>query len=212
MPWAALVVSGTAPDVGLVAGWEAASDRPLAAHELLLGRDLLDGPVVALDPPRRGRVGDAVVEVSPTGAWVTALDLSPARVVHRLLPRRWRPPPGRREPVPLTRAHPGSLRGHLAVLAAPRPPVGRLPADEVAEVLTRVSPLHARELAARVAPDVRTEAEGLLHPHVRRRLSGEPTPWRRTTRLGGWRLHRPHSRPRPGPGSGPGTGPGNGPG
>ena len=212
VPWAALVVSGATHDIGLVVGWEPAEDRPLTPHELLLGRDVLDGPVVALDPPRRGRVGDAVLEVSPDGAWVTALDLSPVRVVHRLFPWRWRLPPSHREPVPLTRAHPGSLRGHRAVLAAPRPPVGRLGAHEVAEVLTRVSPLHARDLAAHVAPDVRTEAEGLLHPHVRRRLSGEPTPWRRTTRLGGWRLHRPHPRPQGPPGPhrhpDPGTDPG----
>lgn len=170
------------------------AEHPLET-ELLLARDVLDGPVMALDPPRRARIGDVVLEVDNGRAWVTGVDLTPGRALRRLLGRPDRPASA---PVLLSSVHPLSPRVRHAWLASPAAPVRTLGPDEVAELLTRAPVPHAREVARAVEPGVLAEAMRLLHPHVRGRVTGETPPARRTTRLGGWRAHLP----RRGPGDG----------
>lgn len=161
--------------------------------ELLLRRDVLDSPVVLADPPRRTRVNDVVVEIGSAGTSVVGVDLSASGIVRRLTRRSSRdvgPPP-----VPLTQVHLGSPHGHAAQLAAPESTVLTLPADEMAEILTRIPVSHARDIIHAADQGVREEAVRLLHPYVRARVIGSEGPPRRTRRLGGWRLHRPGTHP-----------------
>jgi len=84
-----------------------------------------------------------------------------------------------------------SPRGHSAQLAAPGALVHDLSAADMAEVLTRTSVAHAREIAANTDHAVRDRAVRMLHPRVRDRVTGSGAPRRRMQRLDGWRLHRP---------------------
>ena len=161
-------------------------------------RDILDAPVVLVDRPRRARVSEVVLELSPERAWVTGLDTRPSRALRRL----WGPSPVDvgATPVPLTRVHLSSQVAHSAQLAEPHALVSRLTPQEMAEVLTRVSVTHAREILAVADRHVARTALSLLHPKVRARVTGADGVPRRTRRFAGWLLHRPVH----GSGSGPG--------
>lgn len=156
--------------------------------ELLLARDVLDSPVMVVDPPRRARIGDVLLEVGGGRAWLIGVDLTPAHALRRLLGRPHLPAP---VPVRLSSVHPLGARVRHAWLASPAAPVRTLGPDEVAQLLTRAPVPHAREVARAVEPGVLAEALRLLHPHVRGRVTGETPPARRTARLGGWRAHLP---------------------
>ncbi len=190
VPWSALTVHEDRLEVA----WptDPGQTEPLAATELLLARDVLDGPVVAVDPPRRARIGDVLLEVGSGQAWVTGVDLTPGRALRRLLGR---PDVAALAPVRLSTVHPLGARVRRAWLASPAAPVRSLDPDEVAELLTRAPVPHAREVARAVEPRVLAEAVRLLHPQVRGRLTGEAPLVRRTTRLGGWRAHLPRRVP-----------------
>lgn len=190
VPWGAVTVHRDRVEVARLT--VPAPGVPLAETELLLARDLLDGPVMAVDPPRRARIGDVLLEVDSGEAWVTGVDLTPGRALRRLLGR---PVPRVLAPVRLSAVHPLAGRVRHAWLASPAAPVRALGPDEVAELLTRAPVPHAREVARAVEPRVLAEAVRLLHPHVRDRLTGETPPERRTTRLGGWRAHLPRRAP-----------------
>lgn len=161
----------------------------LRPTELLVRQDILDSPVVTADPPRRARVSDVVLEIGPEAARVVGLDLSPAGTMRRLAGRTT--PERDLEQVPLSQVHLTSQRGHAAHLVAPGALVHRLPAHALAEVLTRTSVAHAREIALTAEQPVREHAVRLLHPLVRDRVVGRGGPPHRLRRLGGWRLHRP---------------------
>ncbi len=174
------------------AGW---APRPtqVCAH-----RDILDAPVVLVDRPRRARVSEVVLELSPDRAWVTGLDTRPSRALRRL----WGQAPADVTPesVPVTHAHFTSQITHSAQLAAPHALVSRLTPQEMAEVVTRVSVTHAREILAAADRHVARTTLSLLHPTVRARLTGADGVPRRTRRFAGWLLHRPVHRRGPGPG------------
>lgn len=165
----------------------------LSPTQVLLRRDVLDAPVVTVAPHRRGRVSDVLLEAGPQGLAVTGVDTSPRGVLRRLTGR---PPVDRESTVPLSSVHLASHRGHAAQLASPDALVRRLPADALAELLTRISPSHARDVVRATDPEVGGRAVELLHPTVRARVTGTDGPPRRMRRTHGWRLHRPSTRPR----------------
>jgi hypothetical protein len=160
---------------------------------LLLRRDVLDAPVVVVQPPRRTRVSDVVIEVGRADACVVGLDLSPSGLLRRLTRRTTADEEP--TPVPLGGVHLTSRHGHAAQLAVPDPTLLALPAPGMAEVLTRVPVEHARDIVQAADRRVRDDAVRLLHPHVRARVTGSGGPPRRTRRLDGWRLHRPRRPP-----------------
>ena len=162
---------------------------------LLLRRDVLDAPVVVVQPPRRTRVSDVVIELGREDACVVGLDLSPSGIARRLTRRT--AADEEPSPVPLGRVHLTSRHGHAAQLAVPGSTLLTLPAHGMAEVLTRVPVAHARDIVQAADRRVRDDAVRLLHPHVRARVTGSGGPPRRTRRFDGWRLHRPR-RPPPG--------------
>ncbi|WP_067429686.1 hypothetical protein [Nocardioides jensenii] len=163
---------------------------------LLVRRDVLDAPVVLAVPPRRTRVSDVVIEVGPDGAHVVGVDLSTSGMLRRFGGRA--SSASAQQAVPLSEVHLISAHGHAAQLATPHPRVLTLPAQGMAEVLTRVPVAHARDIIHAADRDLREEAVGLLHPHVRARVTGSGGPPRRTRRLGGWRLHSPATHRRDG--------------
>lgn len=167
-------------------------DSGLGPCELLVGRDVLDSPVITADPPRRTRVSDVLVDIGVAEARVVGVDLSPGRVLRRFAGR---PLPVETPTVPLSRVHLASHRGHAAQLATPQAMVRNLAADDMAEVLTRASVTHARQILSSADRAVREEAMRLLHPVVRARVAGGGPPPRRARRLNGWRLHRPGRHP-----------------
>jgi hypothetical protein len=172
---------------------EPASDRIPGATALLIRRDVLDSPVVLATPPGRARVSDVVVEIGRDGTRVVGVDLSPSGMARRLVRRS---PTNHALPsVPLSSVHLVSAHGHAAQLAAPDPTVLALPAQGMAEVLTRLPVPHARDIIDAADRQVREEAVLLLHPHVRGRVTGSDGPPRRARRLSGWRLHRPGAQP-----------------
>jgi len=179
-------------------GWvldDASSGRreiELSPTELLVRQDILDSPVITTDPPRRARVGDVALELGTSGAVVLGLDLSVSGALRRLVGRA--AVSVDRAEVPLSEVHLASPRGHVAQLTAPEAMVHGLSADEMAEVLTRASVAHAREIVAGAESAVREGAVRLLHPVVRDRVTGRGAPPRRMRRHAGWRLHRPGTR------------------
>ena len=189
------------PDGGLALEQEPQSmSQPMSesvpgAAALLLRRDVLDAPVVVVQPPRRTRVSDVVIELGREDACVVGLDLSPSGIARRLTRRA--AADEETSPVPLGRVHLTSRHGHAAQLAVPGSTVLTLPAHGMAEVLTRVPVAHARDIVQAADRRVRDDAVRLLHPHVRARVTGSGGPPRRTRRFDGWRLHRP-GRPPPG--------------
>ena len=190
VPWDSL-------DPTTVAGGHVSDSRPAPASlptQLLVRRDVLDSPVVLADPPRRGRVSDVVLEIDAGGARVLGLDLSTAGALRRLVRR---PLTADHEPsVPLSHVLLASPHGHAAQLAAPGSSgLLRLPPETLAEVLTRVSTAHARDIVRAVDWGARDRALRLLHPHVRRRVLGSEGPPRRSRRLDGWRLRPPGRQP-----------------
>ncbi len=192
-PWIGIRRDGNGLVAGGPPGHFAASS--LGPTDLLVRRDILDGPVVTATPPRRTRVSDVVVDIATHGAWVTGVDLSPAGALSRLLRRG---SSDHRPMVPLSRVHLLSRHGHAAQLAAPGAMVRSLPPEQMAEVLTRVPVSHARDILRVVDPSARDEAVELLHPHVRARVTGSGDPPRPTRRLVGWRLHPPRTAHRSG--------------
>jgi hypothetical protein len=172
-----------------------------AATEVLVRRDILDCPVVLLDPPRRARVSDVFLDLGEDEAWVTGVDVSTSGAVRRLLPRATTREAVRQ--VPLSEVHLGSTTGHRAQLAAPDAMVFGLPPHEMAEVLTRVPVAHGRDIVRAADAGVVDRALPALHPHVRSRLTvAGPAP-RRTRRTAGWLLHRPQRPGGPRPGNAP---------
>lgn len=159
--------------------------------EVLVRRDILDCPVVLADPPGRARVSDVVLDTDAHAAWLVALDLSTAGALSRLVGRSRRA--AAVEPVHLSEVHLASSAGHAAQLAVPEAMVFRLGPEAMAEVLTRVSVAHARDILRVADRGVLQQALVLLHPHVRARVTGVAPPPRRTRRLAGWRVHRPGS-------------------
>ena len=166
----------------------------LGPSELLVRRDVLDSPVITADPPRRTRVSDVLVDIGAAGASVIGVDLSPQGFLSRFTRRRSSVD---LPTVPLSRVHLTSRRGHAAQLAAPQALVLHLSADDMAEVLTRSSITHAREILGAADPALREDAVQLLHPHIRARVAGHGSPPRRTRRLNGWRIHRPRAHSSP---------------
>ena len=190
VPWAACRLRQGTTGLVLV---DQAPGQPelLPASALILGRDVLDTPVISQDPPARKRVNDVVIELGPEAAWVSGLDLGGRAAVRRLLPRRHSAPPA--GTVPFARVHLLSPGGHAAQLAAPPPTTPSLSPLGVAEVVTRLPVAHARDLLDTLEEGVRADAVRHLHPHVRGHLGTDARRARRTRRLGGWRLHRPGS-------------------
>jgi hypothetical protein len=137
--------------------------------------------------------------MDPAGAWVVGLDLSPSGMVRRFL--RGRSPADVPQAVPLSRVHLVSPHGHAAQLTAPGSTVLALPAERMAEVLTRVPVAHARDIIEAADQQAREDAVRLLHPHVRARVTGSEGPPRRARRFSGWRVHRPGTHPRTGDGA-----------
>lgn len=163
--------------------------EPLRPTEVLLARDVLDAPVVmTIAPHERRRVSDVVLEQVPSGTAVAGLDLSPRGVADRLLGRS---PSDRAATVRMSEVHLGSLRGHAAQLATDDGPARRWEAGALAEVLTRTSLTHAREILAAADEEVGRRAVALVHPALRDRITGHSGPARRMLRSRGWRLHRP---------------------
>ncbi|HWU22356.1 MAG TPA: hypothetical protein VN088_12570, partial [Nocardioides sp.] len=102
-----------------------------------------------------------------------------------------RPPTEPTQTVRLSEVHLGSLRGHAAQLATRDAPVRRLGPDALAEVLSRTSLSHAREIVESIDEEIGRRAVARLHPALRDRVSGRSGPPRRMLRSHGWRLHRP---------------------
>lgn len=195
VPWSRLAPRRDGVGFALV-GTEPVVGHDLAASEVLVRRDILDSPVVLTAPPRRARVSDVVLETDAAGAWVVELDVSTAGALRRLLGTSR--PAAVSEPVRLSEVILASSGGHAAQLALPGAKVFRLGPAAMAEVLTRVSVAHARDILRVADHDVLVQALSLLHPHVRSRVTRTGPSPRRARRLAGWRLHRP--------GGGPGQG------
>ena len=192
VPWTGLAPS--ADNRRLVCHEEVAPFDEVAVGELLVREDILDAPVVLFDPPARARVSDVLLEADAHGARVVGLDVSTSTVFRRLLSANARSK-RRIRSVPLTDVHLASPAAHAAQLAIPEALVFRLGPSSMAEVLTRLSVAHGREILEVADPAVLSQALARLHPHVRARLSGAQPAARRTRRLAGWRVHHP----RPGP-------------
>jgi hypothetical protein len=190
VPWTGLAPSRDDGRLVLVEPMDALPD--LAPAEVLVRRDILDSPVVLADPPGRARVSDVVLETDARGAWVVELDVSNSGVLRRLAGRSRADVVA--EPVRLSEVHLVSPGGHAAQLRVPRAMVFRLGPKAMAEVLTRVSVVHARDILRVADRGVLKQAVPLLHPHVRSRVTGAEPPPRRTRRLAGWRVHRPDRR------------------
>jgi hypothetical protein len=170
---------------------DATTVRPFAGDEpgtLRLRRDVLDAPVVTVDPPRRARVADVVLSTGDDDVRVLGLELGSAHVLSRALRRL---PPAPREVVGLADAHVVSPRAHRAQLDDPDSLVRRPDPHGLADVVTRLPVGVARDVLARTDPGVASRAVELLHPHVRSRVGGAGR--RRTRRTHGWRVHRPGS-------------------
>lgn len=196
VPWAAHTVRRGAEGFAVAHVPKPVDEVPLGPTEVLVRRDVLDSPVIVADPPRRARVSDVALDVDAAGAWVAGLDVSTAGALRRLLPRQ----AGRAivDPVPLSRVHLASPQAHTAQLAVSTATVFRLDPAEMAEVLTRASVTHARDIMQLADQKVLDQALALLHPHVRARVTGAQPPPRRVSRLRGWRLHRPGGPGTPG--------------
>ena len=121
----------------------------------------MDSPVITADPPRRTRVSDVLVDIGVAEARVVGVDLSPGE---SCAGSPVGPLPVETPTVPLSRVHLASHRGHAAQLATPQAMVRNLAADDMAEVLTRASVTHARQILSSADRAVREEAMRLLHP------------------------------------------------
>ncbi len=197
VPWTGLS-SGPGGE-HLVLRGDAVQLKELSPTEVLVRRDILDSPVVLADPPRRARVSDIVLETEGSGAWVIELDVSTAGALRRLLGRhRSTERAAVSGSVPLSAVHLSSFAGHHAQLAVPGAMVFGLGPEGMAEVLTRVSVAHARDIMRVADRGVLEQAVSLLHPRVRSRVTGTARPPRRTRRLAGWRVHGPRSGHGPG--------------
>lgn len=195
-PWDALKARRNADGFELADVPELVGEITLGAGEVLVRRDVLDCPVIVTDPPRRARVSDVVLEVNANGAWVTGLDITTASALRRLIPKQSARMMA--EPVRLSGVHLAAGRAHTAQLAVPESMVFRLDPAGMAEVLTRASVTHARDIARTADQNVLDQAVALLHPSVRARVTGVDPPPRRALRLRGWRLLRPRGHEAPG--------------
>lgn len=197
VPWPSLTPEANGR--ALVLTRQAPPPEPGSPRELHVRRDLLDTPVIVVDPPRRARVSDVVLETGPRGAWVVELDISTAGVLRRLTRGSGsgagsRARPGAAvEPVRMSEVHLGSAVAHAAQLADPDASILSVGPQGLAEILTRAPVAQAREILRLADPDVAQAAVDSLHPHVRSRVTGRGTTGRRTRRLAGWRLHRPRA-------------------
>lgn len=162
--------------------------EPVSDTQLLVRRDILDAPVVLVDPPRRARVSDVVLDAQEHGAWVVELDVSAGGAWRRLLRR---PHTAVEAPVRLSEVHLASPAGHSAQLRVPGALVFGLGPHAMAELLTRVSVAHVRDILQVADPQTSGQAVSLLHPHVRARVTGASPPPRRLRRLAGWRVRHP---------------------
>ena len=182
----------TLADEDSEAGW---APRPT---QIRARRDLLDAPVVLVDRPRRARVSEVVLDLSPDRAWVTGLDTRRAGLCGACEgnPRGCRTGTGS--------AHAGAPhltgRTRRPARGASCPGVQADPAGD-GGVVARVSVTHARKILAVADRRVARTTLSLLHPQVRARVTGADGVPRRTRRFAGWLLHRPVR------GSGPGSGP-----
>jgi hypothetical protein len=146
-------------------------------------------------------VGQVRLEAGPDGLRVAGVELGAASVLSRL---RTRPVGAAGAPVPLASVHLLSPRAHAVQLSLPGAMVFGVDPTGMAEVVTRTSVAHAREILQAADRAVVEEALALLHPHVRERVTGAVAPRRRGRRLRGWRLHRPGPQHRPRGGDGRG--------
>ena len=136
---------------------------PLAAHELLLGRDVLDTRVYDVARRRTVRVGEVWLHRLEDGALaVTGLESGLRPVLRRLGMRR--SPPSKDTLLQLGDVHLTSGRGHLVQLAVASSSVHRLPAHELAHLLTHLPVATAADLMHRIPPERGAVAMRQLHP------------------------------------------------
>ncbi len=145
------------------------------------------------------RVGEVWLHRLEDGALAVA-GLEPGlRPVLRRLGMR-RSPPSTDALLQLGDVHLTSGRGHLVQLAVASSSVHRLPAQELAHLLTHLPVVTAADLMHRIPPERGAVAMRQLHPTVKAQLaramhgpvSAPRVP--RTRRMAGWRLHRPGGR------------------
>lgn len=196
-----------------------ARDLPLAAHELLLARDVMDTQVVDLQDYRLSRIADLYLAHQPDGTLaVAAAEVGFAAVLRRLglgpLGRPLAP-----VVVDWTDLHLTSRKGHELQLRSSSAGFHSLDTRGLAELLTSLSTHHATELIRALPPGHAAAAIHESHPTTGRRLlralrpdhvtmliaAAHPThaaglaelqelpatPSRRLLRTSGWRRHRP---------------------
>ncbi len=130
-----------------------AAELPLAAEELLLGRDVLDTQVVDVRGHRIARVGDVMFGERADGRpVVAAVDVGFAAVCRRLGLRRLS---GRFADVNVDwrDLHLTSARGHRVQLDTAQAAVHRLSGEELAVLLSRLSTAAAVGVLAAVPPE-----------------------------------------------------------
>jgi sporulation protein YlmC with PRC-barrel domain len=199
-------------------------DLPLAAHELLLARDVVDTQVVDLQDFRLSRVSDLYLACQPDGVVeVAAAEVGFAAVLRRMglgrMGRHLRP-----VVVDWTDLHLTSRRGHELQLGSGSAAFHSLDSHGMAELLSRVSTEHATELIRALPPGHAAAVIHHSHPATGRRLiralrpddasllvaaanpahaprlaelqdeSSAPTR-RRLLRTAGWRRYRPSHVP-----------------
>jgi hypothetical protein len=193
---------------------------PLEQDELLLGRDVLDTPIIDVVGHRLSRVSDVVMSQLADGRLEVAAVEVGSGAVYRRLGLRWL---GERLPgraVDWRDLHLTSARGHDVHLATTTALVHQLGAQGLAELLTRLDLTRATEIVKTVGPQRAAGAVARTHPAVGQGIilalepaeaakvidelppevndryrqvviSQSPLTRRRFRRLRGWRLHRP---------------------
>lgn len=142
----------------------------LEAHELLLGRDVLDTQVVDLAGHRLSRVSDVLLVAPPGGGLeVAAVDVSLGGLLRRLGLRRLAERLGPAA-IDWQDLHLTSSRGHVVQLSTATAGMHRLDAAELAELLARLSPEKATDVMRTVGPERSARALHRSHPAVGRRL------------------------------------------
>ena len=142
----------------------------LEAHELLLGRDVLDTQVVDLAGHRLSRVSDVLLVAPPGGGLeVAAVDVGLGGLLRRMGLRRLAERLGPAA-IDWQDLHLTSSRGHVVQLSTATAGMHRLDAAELAELLARLSPEKATDVMRTVGPERSARALHRSHPAVGRRL------------------------------------------
>lgn len=198
LPWSELTLTDLPEPCWLATGAEPVRlPLVLADDELMLVRDVLDCRVYDVAGRRTARVGEVWLDLLPGhGLEVAGLEVGARVVMHRLgLPRRHDQPPGETL-LPLSEVHLTSARGHEVQLGTTTSPVHRMPAHELAHLLTHLPVTSAADVVRRMPRERVGAATRRLHPHVLARLlraldGQQPVTRRRSRRTAGWRIHRP---------------------